>query len=86
MIVLIDGKEVKIQNDIKVIYDDVVVDMDDDGSDINAELHVTMTHEGQILDLITTETTPDGDAEVIGTHATEYGEMASLCQNFEDLF
>jgi len=77
----VDGKEVDFKNDVKVVYDGVCVDMDiDSGEETSGELHVTLTHEGQILDLITTETTPDGDAEVIGTHAEEYGEMAVRCR------
>lgn len=74
MKVLIDGKEVQVLNDIKVIYDGVCVDMDfDTGDEEHAELHVTLTNEGLILDLI------DEDGEVIGTYGTEHGEMATLC-------
>ena len=80
MKLFVDGEEVEFQNDVKVIYDDVCVDMDaDTDEEIHGELHATLTNEGMILDLITTEITPDGDAEVLGTYATEYGEMATLC-------
>jgi len=76
----VDGKEIEVKNDVKVVYDDVCIDMGDDPEeDIMGELHATLTSEGLILDLITTETTPDGDAEVFGTYASQYGEMATWC-------
>jgi len=75
MKVLIDGKEVQVQNDVKIIYDGVCIDIDSDtDTDILGELHATMTSEGMILDVIDTE------GEVCATYATEYGQMASWCE------
>jgi hypothetical protein len=63
MKILIDGKEVPVQNDVKVIYEEV------DGAD---ELHLTLTHEGIISDVI-------ADGEVIATQSQEaidiHGEL-----------
>ena len=41
MKLLVDGKEVVVNNDVKVIYEDV---------DEDQEVHATLTHEGLILD------------------------------------
>jgi len=77
MKVLIDGKEVKCLNDIKVIYDGVVFGMNDDDLDLEGELHVALNCEGIVADLISV--CEDGDAEVIGTMSNTYGEMSEWC-------
>ncbi len=46
MTVLIDGKEVKVTNDVKIIYSDF------DAEAPNVELHLTVTYEGLITDVI----------------------------------
>lgn len=74
MKVYIDGKEILVQNDVMVVYDDVCIDMDaDTGEEEYGELHAKLTHEGLILDLI-----PD-DYDTSYTCAYEYGEMATWC-------
>jgi len=74
MIVLIDGKEVKVQNDVKIIYDGVVCDLDDDDKDIEAELHVTLTSEGIVTDVINSD-----DGGYVATMSRTYGELADDC-------
>jgi hypothetical protein len=77
--VLIDGKEVEVKNDVKVIYDDVAIDVNVESGEAEwGEMHVTLTHEGQIVDLI--GNFDNGESEVVATHAEEYGEMATHCQ------
>jgi hypothetical protein len=49
MLVLIDGKEVKVLNDIKII---VEAGSDDD---YDRQLHLTLTHEGLITDVFQAE-------------------------------
>ena len=49
MKVLIDGKEVSVQNDVKIIYDDIPVLIDENETDTT--LYVTATHEGLIHDV-----------------------------------
>ena len=55
MKVLIDGKEVTCNNDVKIIYDDETLGFDKDlgGKIIAGQLHVTLTHEGMIADTFT---------------------------------
>jgi hypothetical protein len=73
MKILVDGKEIQVQNDIKVIYEDVVIDYDmDSEEEKHAELHATLTHEGLILDVV-------HEGEIAGSNSMEYGEMATFC-------
>jgi len=60
MIVLIDGKEVKVLNDIKII-----VDLENEQEE---ELHLTVTHEGVITDVIDKE-------DVVLTSSETYQEL-----------
>ena len=82
MKLLVDGKEIAVQNDVKVIYDDVCIDMDaDTEEEVHGELHATLTHEGLIMDLINTDDTFSDDVgAVVGTFASEYGHMATWCR------
>jgi hypothetical protein len=74
MNLIVDGEKVDCCNDASMIYEGVVVDYDTDSEEETyANLHVKLTSEGMILDLV------DEDGEVIGTYGTEYGEMATLC-------
>ena len=50
MIVLIDGKEMPVVNDVKVIYD--VPHDDDTGEEVAGQLHVTCNAEGLVFDAI----------------------------------
>jgi len=77
MKVFIDGKAMYVQNDVKIIYDDVIFGMNDDNQDEIGELHVGLNCEGIVVDLISI--CEDGDAEVIGTMSNTYGEMAEWC-------
>lgn len=77
MKVLIDGKEVEFQNDVTVIYDEIIYGTDDDNLDLEGELHVTLNCEGIVTDLISV--CEDGDAEIIGTMSNTYGEIAEWC-------
>lgn len=55
MKILIDGNEILVQNDVKIIWEEV------DGAD---ELHVTCTHEGIITDVV-------ADGEIIATRSAQ---------------
>ena len=70
MKVLIDGKEVRVQNDIRIIYDEVIYGMDEDMTDLEGHLQVVLNHEGIVGDVF------DEDGENIGTMSQTYGEMA----------
>lgn len=50
MKVLIDGKEVKCLNDVKIIHKNQLVDVDRNGNDVMGDLHITLTHEGMVAD------------------------------------
>ena len=77
MKVFIDGKAMCVQNDVKVIYEDVIFGMNDENQDEIGELHVALNCEGIVADLISE--CEDGDAEVIGTMSNTYGEMTEWC-------
>ena len=71
MKVLIDGKEVEVKNDVRVIYDGIIYGMSvDDETDLEGHLEVVMTHEGMIADVYSR------DGEPIGTMSQTAGEMA----------
>jgi hypothetical protein len=63
MLVMIDGEEVKVTNDIKIVYGDF------DAEAPNAELHLTMTSEGMISDVI-------DKGEVVTTAADDVLDLA----------
>jgi len=71
MIVLIDGKEIKVGNDVKIIYD---TGDEDYGKQ---ELHVTATHEGIIKDVI------EGDGYVVATASATAHEIVD--EMYEDV-
>lgn len=50
----IDGKEVEVQNDIKIIYDDVPMFKDCHGHNVEVcgQLHITVRSEGITIDKI----------------------------------
>jgi hypothetical protein len=77
MKVLIDGNEVKVQNDVCIIYDGIVYGMDDKYKDLEGELHVVLNYEGIVLDLINPNS--GEDSEIIGTMSNTAGEMAEWC-------
>jgi hypothetical protein len=52
MIVYIDGVPTKVQNDLRIVYDNIFVDEDH----ANSELHVVATSEGLVMDVINNET------------------------------
>lgn len=58
MKVLIDGIEVKVENDVKIIYELPAPDV----RDADTQVHLTFTHEGMIGDLFQS----DGE-ESVGT-------------------
>ena len=72
MKVLIDGKEVKVLNDVRVVYDEIIYGMslDDDQTDLEGHLEVVMTYEGMIADVY------NKDGEPIGTMSQTAGELA----------
>jgi hypothetical protein len=62
MKVIFDGKKPKfVENDVKVIWDDIETTVGD--LDIKGQLHLTATHEGIILDFV------DGNGEVFITQS-----------------
>ena len=52
MKILVDGKEVPCQNDVKIIYEDELVDVLPSGVDVYSDLHVTLNCEGLVADVI----------------------------------
>lgn len=73
MIVIIDGKEVAVQNDVRIIYDEVVYDMDENDNNLFGELHLFVNHEGIVSDLL------DAEGNNIATMSQTYGEIADSC-------
>jgi len=66
MIVLVDGKEIECNNDVKVIHEDPMSP--------DRELHITLTHEGMIADVI------DADYDVsIITTSLELLDIHEMC-------
>ena len=74
MKVIIDGNEVECLNDVKVIYEDEMIGMNDREQECFGQLHVTMTCEGMIADLI-----EDGSDEVDRTMAWETLDIIERC-------
>ena len=75
MRVFIDGTEVSVQNDVKIIHDEVCLgesDNEQDGDVIVGELHLTLTHEGLITDAIV-------GGEVYKTAATDIEDLQERC-------
>jgi len=68
MKVLIDGKEVECLNDVKVIYDDILVNKE--GTE--GELHVILNCEGMVTDLFF-------DDEIVATMSRLAAELADDC-------
>jgi hypothetical protein len=67
MRLFVDGNEVEVQNDVTVVYEGL--DPDAPGH----ELHVRLTCEGLITDLV------DGDGEVIATNGRMAVDLAEDC-------
>jgi hypothetical protein len=65
MIVQIDGEEVKVLNDIKVIWED--------SPDTDQQLHMAATCEGIILDVL------DKDGEVEATMSLDTEQLSEEC-------
>lgn len=61
MRLLVDGRVLKVDNDVRVIYDDMIFE-NVDGDEVAVELHVVLTSEGVIEDVVC------GD-EVIATNS-----------------
>jgi hypothetical protein len=69
----LDAVPFQVANDVLYVHPGIVVDYDmDTEKETHGELHVKLTHEGLILDLVK-------DGEVIGTYAQEYSDLANLC-------
>ena len=73
MKILIDGKEVKFEDNVKIIYEDEFIGMAGD-AEIYGQLHVTMTSEGLIADVI-----EDGSADVDRTLAWQTEDLIEAC-------
>ena len=50
MRLLVDGRVIKVDNDVTVIYDDMIFE-NVDGDEVAAELHVVLTNEGVVEDV-----------------------------------
>ena len=74
MRVLIDGQEVPVQNDVKIIHEEICLGASEsgDGEEIVGDLHLTLTHEGLI-----TETFVNG--EVYKTASTDVEDLTEMC-------
>lgn len=51
MRLLVDGRVLKVDNDVRVIYDDMIFE-NVDGDEVAVELHVVLTSEGIIEDVV----------------------------------
>lgn len=74
MVVSLDGGTtyVPVSNDVRVIYGDQLMP----GEDVDGELHVTMTHEGMILDVWADQTEPSEEAGTnLGTRSQTTEEI-----------
>ena len=69
MKLIIDGKEVEFDHQVKVIYEDEF--MYDDGDEMRGELHITLTEEGIITDLYH-EDNPGQDCDATMAWDKEY--------------
>ncbi|MHA2022803.1 MAG: hypothetical protein ACTSWQ_03990 [Candidatus Thorarchaeota archaeon] len=71
MKVLIDGKEINVQNDVRIIQNGIIYGMSvDDETDLEGHLEVVLTGEGIVSDVY------NRDGEPIGTMSQTYGELA----------
>lgn len=68
MTVIVDGKEIKVGNDVKVIQDHM--------PEADMELHLTVTSEGIVLDRFTRQ--DDSDETGLCLEATASREVADL--------
>jgi len=73
MIVMVDGKKIEVQNDIRVIYTDVIIGETEDES-VLGDLQVVLTHEGMITDIFDSDGKP---ADL--TSALEVNELVEMC-------
>jgi hypothetical protein len=64
MIVHVDGKPVTVLNNVKIIHDGIFDAGKDFDKNREVDLHLTLTYEGIIIDVIE-------DGEVIGTQGLE---------------
>ena len=75
MKLIVDGKEIKFDHQIKVIYEDKIIGYDEDTvEECHGAVHITLTSEGMIADLI-----EDSNGEVYGTSALELLDIITLC-------
>lgn len=73
MIVLIDGKEVECNNDVKVIWDDHPVSLTE--SERAGQVHLTVTNEGVIADIF-----EEGGNESYATAALEPQDIYDMAE------
>lgn len=64
MILIVDGKKIKFQNDVKVIFEDAE----------EGVLQTTITHEGLILDIY-----DEAGEELLKTAAYEVVDLLEMC-------
>ena len=74
MMVLIDGVEVHVQNDIRIVHDDIIYDIDENEEDVIGHIQIVFNHEGMIADIF------DDCGEATGqTIGMMYEDIAELC-------
>jgi hypothetical protein len=56
MRVLVDGKEIPVQNDVRVIHED---------DPANNDMHLVLNHEGMVIDIV--EEQKKGESKVVAT-------------------
>ena len=81
MRVLIDGKFVHVENDVTIVYDDLIFNIEDQES--NAELHVRATHEGIIKDVWSVE--EEEPESLLATSSTMAQEIVEDMEYDENL-
>jgi hypothetical protein len=74
MKVMIDGREIQALNDVCVIYEDQLLGMSDRNQEVYGQLHVKLTSEGMIADVI-----EDGSDEVDRSMWQETTDIVELC-------
>jgi hypothetical protein len=66
----IDGKEVKVLNDVKVVWEG-----DCDLADQSRDNHLTLTYEGAILDIVRNEVNSESPSEIEETQSVEVYDL-----------
>jgi hypothetical protein len=74
MKVYIDGKEVEIKNDIRIVEEKTIIDISDKNEDVYGDITLIANHEGVIIDI-----TEDGEEEPDKSTYLFYEDFIKFC-------